>query len=166
MRENRLEDDMYTPLDILPKLWCKPHYLHDIYLIGSLRNPQVPVIENKLAEAGFKVFAEWFAGGELADDAWRDYEKGKGHSFKEALGTYYAKHIFEFDKRHIDRSRIGVLVAPTGRSGHLELGYMLGQGKPGFILIEDDPERFDVMYQFAMVVNTVEELLDGLDHYR
>ena len=136
-------------------------FLHDIYLIGYLRNPLIPVVENMLAEAGFKVFSEWFAGGEKADDAWRDYEKGKGHTFKEALETHYAKHIFEFDKYHLDRAQCAVLVAPSGRSGHLELGYMIGQGKQGFILLDQDPERFDVMYQFATgIAYTMEELID------
>lgn len=142
-------------------------YLHDIYLLGSLRNPQVPIIELALVDAGFKVFCEWFAGGERADDAWRDYEKQKGHTYKEALETHYARHIFEFDKYHIDRSRMGVMVAPSGRSGHLELGYMIGQKKLGFILIDKDPERFDVMLQFATgITYSVDELIEQLRKVR
>jgi hypothetical protein len=38
---------------------------------------------------------------------------------------------------------------PTGKSGHLELGYSLGKGKRGYILFDQEPERWDVMYQFA-----------------
>jgi hypothetical protein len=31
----------------------------------------------------------------------------------------------------------------------LELGYTIGRGKPGFILFDQEPERYDVMYAFA-----------------
>jgi hypothetical protein len=37
----------------------------------------------------------------------------------------------------------------AGKSAHLELGYILGKGKKGFILFESEPARWDVMYQFA-----------------
>ena len=38
---------------------------------------------------------------------------------------------------------------PSGKSAHLELGYCIGKGKPGFVLFDKEPERYDVMYQFA-----------------
>jgi len=56
-----------------------------IYLIGSLRNPKVPEISNLLTEAGYDVFSDWFAAGEIADDSWQKYEQGKGLSYIEAL---------------------------------------------------------------------------------
>ncbi|KKL16494.1 hypothetical protein LCGC14_2494950, partial [marine sediment metagenome] len=65
-----------------------------------------------------------------------------------ALDGWAGKHVFEFDKFHIDRADFGILILPAGKSGHLELGYMIGCGKPGFILL-DKPDRWDVMYQFA-----------------
>lgn len=37
---------------------------------------------------------------------------------------------------------------PAGKSGFLELGYMIGKGKKCFILM-DNQERWDVMMQFA-----------------
>jgi len=127
--------------------------MKSIYLIGSLRNEQIPIIGNSLREIGFEVFDDWFAPGPHADDFWRDYEKMKGHTYMEALQGYAAKHIFEFDLFHIDRCEIAVLTYPSGKSAHLELGYMIGQGKPGYILL-DDPERWDVMLQFATGIYT------------
>jgi nucleoside 2-deoxyribosyltransferase len=41
---------------------------------------------------------------------------------------------------------------PAGKSAHLELGYMIGRGKPCFVLFDEEPERWDVMYQFATAV--------------
>lgn len=120
-----------------------------IYLIGSLRNENIPVMANKLRELEFEVFDDWFSPGPEADDFWRKYEKIRGSSYKQALNGWAGKHVFEFDKHHIDRSDIGVLYMPAGKSGHLELGYMLGKGKKCFILFDEEPERWDVMYQFA-----------------
>ena len=120
-----------------------------IYLIGSLRNPEIPKIGDYLRGLGFEVFDDWFAAGPEADDWWQKYEKGRGHSYPEALKGYAARHVFEFDLHHLGRADLGVLVLPAGKSGHLELGYLIGQGKPGYVLFDKEPERFDVMYQFA-----------------
>lgn len=120
-----------------------------IYLIGSLKNRKVIDIAKSLRKIGFEVFDDWIAPGPEADDFWREYEKRRGSSYKEALSHWAGKHVFEFDKGHIDRSDIGILVMPAGKSGHLELGYMIGQGKKCFVLFDEEPERWDVMYQFA-----------------
>lgn len=120
-----------------------------VYLIGSLRNPKVLEVTNALTKAGFEVFSDWFAASENADDAWRDYEKGRGRTYTQAINGFAAKHVFAFDKYHLDRSTMGVLLMPAGKSGHLELGYLSGQGKPTFIYFDEEPERWDVMYQFA-----------------
>ena len=123
-----------------------------IYLVGSLRNPQIPLIGNELRSRGFSVFDDWFAGGPEADDSWKDYEETRGRSYTSALDGFAAKHVFEYDKYHLDRASAGLMVLPAGKSGHLELGYLIGQGKPGFILL-DTVDRWDVMYQFAEVVS-------------
>ena len=120
-----------------------------IYIIGSLRNEKIPHIAKELRKLGFKVFDDWFSPGPEADEFWRKYEKVRGSTYKEALRNAAGTHVFEFDKFHIDESQIGVLIMPAGKSGHLELGYMIGQGKPCFVFFEEDPERWDVMHQFA-----------------
>jgi len=133
------------------------------YIIGSLRNKNIPMIGVKLREAlGFEIFDDWFSPGPKADDYWKEYEEARGRNYKEALSGWAGKHVFEFDKFHIDRSDFGVLIMPAGKSGHLELGYMIGQGKPGYILL-DNPDRWDVMYQFATgVFFNLDELIDEL----
>lgn len=124
-----------------------------LYLIGSLRNPQIPVVAQSLRQCGYEVFDDWHSAGPNADDHLRDYEKARGHSYAQGLKGHAARHVYNFDKHHIDASDIGVMLLPAGKSGHLELGYMIGQGKPGFIWIpESEPERWDIMYQFADAV--------------
>ena len=120
-----------------------------IYIIGSLRNEKIPHIAKELRKLCFIVFDDWFSPGPEADEFWRKYEQVRGSTYKQALSNFAATHVFEFDKHHIDQSDIGVLIMPAGKSGHLELGYMIGQGKPGFIYFEEEPERWDVMHQFA-----------------
>jgi nucleoside 2-deoxyribosyltransferase len=135
-----------------------------IYLIGSLRNPAIPEIANNLRGFGHEVFDDWFAAGPEADDKWREYEQQRGRSFQEALAGHAAVNIFNFDKRHLDNADAALMVFPCGRSGHLELGYLSGKGKPTYVYYpEGEPERWDVMYQFTSGVFTdFEELLRKL----
>lgn len=135
-----------------------------IYLAGALKNPNIPNIAAQLRAAGYDVFDDWFSAGPGADDAWRDHERAKGHKFKQALESPAAKHVFAFDSAWIERADIMVLALPAGKSGHMELGIMLGRGKPGFILLDNDPERYDVMYQFATGV--AENMTDLLTQIR
>lgn len=146
-----------------------------IYLIGSLRNPEVPILGNELRQrTGHDIFDDWHSAGPQADDYWRDYERNRGHDLKGALRGHAAQHVFAFDRSHLDSSDGAVLVWPAGKSCHLEFGYIIGQGKPGFILIDGEPERYDVMLNFATGVYTSkEELIEklktfkpGLDHSR
>jgi hypothetical protein len=141
-----------------------------IYLIGSLRNNEVPLIGKRLRDCGFDIFDDWFSAGERADDSWKEYEIKRGRNYSEALEGFAAKHVFQFDKYHLDTSNAGILVLPAGKSGHLELGYLAGQGKPTFILMPQVVEselRWDVMYQFATrVCFDVDELENELLFYK
>lgn len=137
-----------------------------LYLIGSLRNPYVPILELKIErETEIDVFAEWYGAGEKADDAFKEYHKGCGLSYREALSTYAARHIFEFDKYHLDRSDGAILLFPAGKSCHLEAGYMVGQGKPVYALFPDgEPDdRYEIMMQFlTKIFYSEEELVEFL----
>jgi nucleoside 2-deoxyribosyltransferase len=140
--------------------------MKSLYLMGALKNPKIPVIGNELRKMGFDVFDDWFSPGPEADDFWRKYEKVKGTSYKEALDGWAAKHIFEFDKSHLDRCDMAVLVMPSGKSCHLELGYMIGCGKPCWVLFDNEPDRWDIMYRFANgVFFDIEELKKELEKY-
>ena len=120
-----------------------------IYLMGSLANDNIPFIGNKLRNLGFFSIDDWWSPGPLADSYLKHYAKIRGLNYKETLNTYAAKHIYDFDKGLMDEADIGVLVMPAGKSAHLELGYFIGTGRPGYILFDKEPSRVDVMYQFA-----------------
>jgi hypothetical protein len=123
--------------------------IKSIYVIGSLRNLEVPKFANDLRSLGFEVFDDWYGAGPEADDYWQKYENERGRSYEDALKGYAAQTIFKLDKTHLDRCDAAVMCMPAGKSGHLELGYVIGTGKKGFILFDKVPERYDVMYNFA-----------------
>lgn len=135
--------------------------MKSIYVIGSLRNERITEIAKELRRVGLDAFDDWMAAGPTADDSWKTYEIDRGRTYQESLQGHAARHVFDFDKYHLDRCDAALLVLPAGKSGHLELGYMSGKGRPTFILLDDQDVRWDVMYQFATkVFTTKEEMID------
>ena len=132
-----------------------------IYIIGSLGNELIPDIANEIEKGtGHVCFDDWFAPGPRADDHWKEYEEKRGRTYAEALEGHAATHIFHFDKYHLDTSFAGVLILPAGKSCHLELGYMVGMGKRTYVLM-NNPERWDLMYQFATgIALDMEQLIE------
>lgn len=131
--------------------------IKSVYIIGSLRNPEIPVVANNLEALGIEAFDDWYGAGPEADDYWKAHEIARGRDYGQALEGYAANHVFDFDRFHLNRVDAGLLVLPAGRSGHLELGYITGLGKPSFILTEENHERWDVMYRFATKVFFAQE---------
>lgn len=138
-----------------------------IYLIGSMKNELVPKVANVIEkELGIEAFCDWHSPGPEADDYWKAFEKLRGRDFKQSFHGPHAKHVFEFDKQHLDRCDGTLLVMPAGKSAHLELGYMVGRGKPGWILFDKEPERLDVMLRFAKdIYMSVETMIEGLKEF-
>jgi len=133
--------------------------MKSIYVIGSLANPEIIPFANRLRKAGIDAFDEWICGGPTMDRCWEEYEKARGRTFIESLEGYHAKHVFEFDKFHLDRCDAAVMVLPCGKSGWAEMAYTRGRGKPAYILATEDISRFDVMIQFCTKVFTSEKAL-------
>jgi len=141
-----------------------------IYIIGSLRNREL-VIEtgNKLRAIGIEGFDDWISPGPEADDYWKSYSEARGQNYLEALDSWAAQHVFEFDHFHLNRCDGAILLPPAGKSCHLEFGYIIGKGKPGWILL-DNPDRFDVMYQFAKSNGggysySIDKIIDWINNY-
>lgn len=135
-----------------------------VYVLGSLRNPRIPEIGNLLRAEGYDAFEDWYSPGRQTDTKWMEYERKRGRTFFEAIQGYHAKHVFEFDKHHLDQADAVVMVLPCGKSAHLEFGYAIGQGKPAFMLFDGEPKRFDIMVQFATALcESPENLLECLE---
>lgn len=126
-----------------------------LYLIGSLRNPRIPELAIRLREElpDVEIFDDWYAAGPEADDFWKSYEQERGREYGEALEGHAAKHVFEFDKYHLNRSSHALLVLPAGKSGHMEIMYSAyGVGSKTAILLDAEDVRWDVMYQFIPTI--------------
>lgn len=134
-----------------------------VYIIGSLRHDRAAEVACELREHGFDVFDDWHSQGTDADEHWARYEKRRGRTYKEALAGKAACHAFDFDRRHLAACDGAVLVMPAGKSAHLELGWIIGSGRPGFILLNGEPtreERWELMVKFATAIcYTVDELV-------
>lgn len=134
-----------------------------VYVIGSLRNPNIPVVAAAIRRDGHEVFDDWYSAGPEADDYMRDYYRSRGFTYAQALESHAAQHVFNFDKHHLDTCDAAVLVYPAGKSAHLELGYVRGLGKKAFVLMDGEPERYDIMLAFAhKVCFTLSELKEEL----
>lgn len=137
--------------------------IKSLYIIGSLRNPKVIEVSNEIRKLGVDVFDDWYSPGPNADDFWKEYSKQRGQTYKQALESWSAQHIFQFDKHHLDRCEAALLILPAGRSCGIEFGYTIGRGKPGWILL-DDPERWDIMFQFASgIFDNLEDFIKNIE---
>lgn len=134
-----------------------------IYVAGSLKSPRPREIANLLRLEGHKVFDDWHAAGWNADTEWKEYEKARGHTFREALVGAFAEHGFAFDRTNMLASHVFVLVLPAGKSGHMELMFCQGIGIKGIVYMDREPEDWDLMYKFVnKIVIGEQELLEEL----
>ena len=133
-----------------------------IYVASSWRNEIQPTVVEALREEGHLVYDfrnpashdTGFHWSEIDTD-WQRWDAG---TFRRYLADPIAERGFSLDKDALDWAQGGVLVLPCGRSAHLEAGYLIGQGKPVWILLSDgEPE---LMYKLATdLCLGVEELL-------
>ena len=145
----------------------KAKHKRSVYLMGSLANPNIPFIGNRIRSLGFEAIDDWWACGPISDSYLKHYAKIRGLNYKQTLQTHAAKHVYEFDKGLIDKADIGVLCMPSGKSAHMEFGYFIGTGKPGYVLFEKEPARIDIMYQLSgNLCFSIDELVKELKKYK
>lgn len=131
------------------------------YVIGSLRNPEIVRLAERMRMRGAEVHDDWYAPGPKTDEHWREYEQARGHDFVDALQGRHAQNVFEYDRDWLHWADAVVMLMPAGKSGHIELGYAAGIGKETHIILAPEQDRWDVMYKFADYVwRDVEEFLE------
>lgn len=143
-----------------------------VYVASSWRNYQQPDVVEALRKAGHEVYDfrhphmgpgrrgvgfQWSA----IDPNWQLWSPAQ---FIEALEDQRAIDGCSSDLAGLMWADACVLVMPCGRSAHLELGYMLGAGKLGIVLLSDgEPE---LMYRLAHhLCLDVEEVLAKLKQH-
>lgn len=145
-----------------------------IYLASSWRNARQPVIVDTLRRNGHAVYDFRNPGGvevkvgenlghiygsqptriapglggfswsEL-DPKWKDWDAATYR--QNLLENPIASHGFNADKRAMDWADTCLLLLPSGRSAHLEAGFMAGQGKRTLVLLEGacEPELMNLL---------------------
>ena len=106
-----------------------------VYLASSVKNPEIERIMNHVSGLLYVDFLDWFHDNDPT--AWeRWFENIEGYE-----GWTTGKHvdfmsheqmieISDCDYKEMDLCDIGVLILPSGNSSHMEIGYMVGKGKP------------------------------------
>lgn len=128
-----------------------------IYLATSWRNPDYDALLQKLMKAGHEVYdfrdpRYAFKWGEI-DKNWLNWTIDQFR--KILLMDERAKKGFDRDKEALDWCDTCVLLAPCGKSAHLELGYARGLGKDCIIYLNQKGFEPELMYRFTkkLVIN-------------
>lgn len=137
-----------------------------IYVASSWRNHHQPRIVAMLKRWGHDVYdfrnpTKMNAGFHWSEIA-GNWETWSAKEFQSALDHEIADRGFAFDKEALDWCDACVLVLPSGRSAHLEVGYAAGSGKKTVALLigHNEPE---LMYKLLdAVVCDEAELLDAI----
>lgn len=108
-----------------------------IYVASSWRNKVQQRVVRVLRSCGFEVYDFKHPIEGNSGFSWHeidpDWEKWTFEDYTEALSHPLAEKGFTLDREAVEACTCCVLVLPCGRSAHLELGHIVGQGKPGFV---------------------------------
>ena len=136
----------------------------NIYVASSWRNTYQPSVVRGLTALGYRVydFRDHGFGWQQIDENWASWTPSEARGM---LLHPTAQAGFARDKAALDWCDVTVLVLPCGRSAHLELGYAIGQGKPGIVFWpSDEPMEPDLMYALAQyIVVSSSELFHALE---
>lgn len=109
-----------------------------VYVASSWRNLAQPGVVAALRSLGMEVYD--FRNPAPGDHgfSWRSVDPNwiswTPAQWREALKSEIAQRGYRLDRDGMDRSECCVLLLPSGRSAHLEAGFMAGQGKPVYTL--------------------------------
>lgn len=132
-----------------------------IYVASSWRNTWQPDIVIGLRALGHTVYdfrkppnGTGFAWSAI-DPNWKEW---KAADYTAALRHPLAEAGFAADMGAMQWADTCVLVLPCGRSAHLELGWMAGQGKRTVILTRDGEEPELMAKMATKIVHSVSDL--------
>lgn len=137
--------------------------MRSIYLATSWKNQYYPDVLNQLREAGHSVY-DFRQDGFSWDSIEPNWTKlwGDHQAYLRALEHPRARTGFERDFLAMNTADTCVILTPSGRSAHMEFGWMVGQGKPSYVLLTE-PQEWDLMYKMAKkICLTIGELLEEL----
>lgn len=140
-----------------------------IYVASSWRNADQPAVVIALRAQGHEVYdfrnpapgQDGFAWSELDPD-WLNWTP---EAYIAKLTTHpRAAEGFRFDQQALDWCDTCVLVLPSGRSAHLEAGYVAGQRKDVIVLLS--PDKFEPELMYLLCRRCVTSLADLIQEMR
>lgn len=136
-----------------------------IYVASSWRNAAQPAVVDLLRREGHAVYdfrAPGTAGGAFAwsecerEVPWQTWSNAEAIA---ALQHPVARGGFASDWTALTRATMGVLVGPSGRSAHLELGVMVGRGIPTAVLLTERQEAELMCAMADLVTESLQRLV-------
>ena len=136
-----------------------------IYVASSWHNVEQPELVITLQHAGHEVYdfrhPKPGVGGFLWPEIDKNWSTWTPKQFiQQALLNQIAQKTFIYHKAALDWCDTCVLLLPSGRSAHLEAGYVVGQGKDLFTLLRINKFEPELMYLLGNTcVTSIDELL-------
>lgn len=144
-----------------------------IYVASSWRNPYQPAVVKALRTAGYQTYdfknpteeyhnPDGLPHGFQWSEIDPDWQGWTPEAYREALAAPLAERGFKSDFDAMRWADTCVLLWPSGRSAHIEAGWMAGSGRRVYVLAfgENEPELMVKM--FTGICLTLGELLDAL----
>lgn len=140
-----------------------------LYVASSWRNTIYPEVLQALRDAGHDCYDfrnpepgnNGFAWSQI-DPNWQNWSPE--HYRRILQQDPVALDGYRLDSEAMEWADACVLVMPSGRSAHIEAGWMRGQGKPLVILLNEDGFEPDLMYNLTpYVALDIGEALEMMD---
>lgn len=143
----------------------------NIYVASSWRNRFQPGVIERLRAEGHTCydFRNPNGAGENTGFGWQqidpNWQTWTLAQYKQALTHATAQKGFESDERGMIRADACVLVMPSGRSAHIEFGWMLGRGQLGYVLLSEegfDPDLMYLLTPYSRICTSLDELVGAI----
>ncbi len=136
-----------------------------VYVASSWRNEYQPLVVAHLRDSGFEVYDFKNPGPGDNGFHWSEisptWQSWGPEEYREALTHPLAENGFATDMDALVDADAVVLVQPCGRSAYLELGWAIGAGKLGIVLLSEAIEP-ELMNKMATVCLSLDEVCAAL----
>lgn len=141
-----------------------------LYIASSWRNEEYPALVMEARDRGYDVH-DWrnppdggtgFKWSEI-DPNWQNWTAAE---YRKALSHPVAFRGFNSDLNGMKWADVGILLLPSGRSAHLEIGWFTGAGKYTIVLTRDNQEPELMAKLCDRICCNHDELWAALNNYK